>query len=64
MLGVKLNDIEIRKSNCFAKCNCCKKKNVFYSILNGSFVYYCLNCQKWLHNHYSNGKYIQEVLNN
>ena len=49
MLGVTLKDIKIgNKANCGGKCLFCKKWNMFYSILNGRFVYYCLNCKKWL----------------
>jgi hypothetical protein len=47
-LFAELKNIEIKKQNCLAKCLNCKKRNVFYSILNGRFVYYCLNCKKWL----------------
>ena len=35
-------------SNCGAFCIHCKKDNIYYSIKNGSYIYYCLNCQKWL----------------
>jgi len=48
MLGVKLSNIKIKKSNCGAKCDFCKQRNIFYSIFEGSFVYFCLNCKKWL----------------
>jgi hypothetical protein len=48
MLGITLNDVKIGKSNCWAKCLICKERNIFYSILQGKFIYYCLNCKKWL----------------
>ena len=49
MLGITIDDVKIgKKSNCGAKCFECNKRNMFYSILNGSFVYYCLNCKKWI----------------
>ena len=49
MLGVTLKDIKIQdKNNCGGKCLLCKQRNIFYSVLDGSFVYYCLTCKKWL----------------
>ena len=46
MLQANLNDIKILKPNCGVKCKLCKKQNVFYSILNGQFIYYCHTCKK------------------
>lgn len=49
MLFCTSDDIKMPKiKNCGATCRLCKKENVFYSILNGDFVYYCVNCKKWL----------------
>lgn len=48
MLGVSLKDIKIGKINCGAYCKRCKKQNIFYAILNGRYVYYCLHCKVWL----------------
>lgn len=48
MLGITLENIKVGKSNCGGKCLLCKTRDVFYSILNGKFVYFCLNCNKWI----------------
>jgi hypothetical protein len=48
MLFATLKDIKIGQSNCGYQCKKCTKKNVFYSILNGNYVYYCLNCKEWI----------------
>jgi len=58
MLGVNLNDVKIKKCNSLAICKKCKKQNIFYNRLNGYYVYYCLNCKKWL----KTGLYDNEVL--
>jgi hypothetical protein len=48
MLGIRLKDIKIsKKSNCGMVCEKCKKSNMVYSILNGNYIYYCLNCKSW-----------------
>jgi len=47
-LFADLKDIKIKDKNCEAIHIDCQKKNVFYSILNGYFVYYCLTCKKWI----------------
>lgn len=43
---ITTENITPTKSNCGAKH--CNKKNVFYSILNGNFVYFCHECKKWI----------------
>jgi hypothetical protein len=48
MLGITIKDIEIKKSNCNDKCEICNTNNLFYSVLNGNFVYYCHTCKKWV----------------
>ena len=48
MLGVTLKDIVIKESNSNGICNKCNTKNIFYSILNGRYVYYCHTCKKWV----------------
>jgi hypothetical protein len=48
MLFATLKDIKIGQSNCGYQCKKCKEKNVFYSILNGEYIYYCLTCKKWI----------------
>lgn len=48
MLGITIDDITIRESNCNGKHKECNTNNLFYSILNGNFVYYCHTCNKWI----------------
>lgn len=47
-MQVNTDGITISKiKNCGAWCKKCKKQNIFYSILNGWYIYYCLNCKQW-----------------
>ena len=47
-LFANIKDIKIGKSNSGGLHVDCKTENIFYSILNGYFVYYCLTCKKWI----------------
>lgn len=42
-----MEDYTGQKRNCLAICKVCKQKNIYYSILGGWYVYYCLNCKKY-----------------
>ena len=48
MFNLTTKDIEIKEANCLGQCCFCKIQNIFYSILNGNFVYYCHKCKKWI----------------
>lgn len=48
MLGVTLKNINIGKVNSGGKCDFCNTRNIFYSILNGNYIYFCKKCNKWI----------------